>query len=324
MKYLWVYSKFVKRCYVCHSEDHFKKDCPERNKKKKFSYSWKKKSTSDSYSDGYDNAEVLVVSVSRNRNDWIHDSGGSFHMTPNSVCFRREDGAEITLEDVIHVPDLKRNLISLGYYDEKNYTILMKGGILKVLQGSKVIIEGVKGSSNIYTLKAKAVVNMTSISVMEEESRSQLCHSRLGHMSEKGSKELVKQNLLENLKSVQLQFCEDCVYGKAHRVRFSKGRHSAVGVMDYVHSDLWRPSRVESLGGSRYFLSLVDDYSIRVWVYLLKHKSDAFEKFKDWKVMHEIQIERKLKKLRTDNGLEFCDQSLMSFAHLMAFLDTRQ
>nr|GFD36816.1 retrovirus-related Pol polyprotein from transposon TNT 1-94 [Tanacetum cinerariifolium] len=62
---------------------------------------------------------------------------------------------------------------------------------------------------------------------------------------------------------------------------------------------------VESLGGKRYFLSIVDDYSKRVWVYLLRFKHEAFEKFKEWKQLIENQTGRTVKKLRTDNGLEF-------------------
>ncbi|GKD75975.1 retrotransposon protein, putative, ty1-copia subclass [Tanacetum coccineum] len=58
----------------------------------------------------------------------------------------------------------------------------------------------------------------------------------------------------------------------------------------------------------RYFLSIVDDYSRRVWVYFLRHKNEAFSKFKEWKQLVENQTGRKLKKLRTDNGLEFCNQ----------------
>nr|GEW55463.1 retrotransposon protein, putative, Ty1-copia subclass [Tanacetum cinerariifolium] len=68
------------------------------------------------------------------------------------------------------------------------------------------------------------------------------------------------------------------------------------------------PSRVESMSGYRYFLSTVDDYSRRVWVHFLRHKNKAFNKFKEWKQLVENQTCRKLKKLRTDNGLEFCIQ----------------
>jgi hypothetical protein len=68
-----------------------------------------------------------------------------------------------------------------------------------------------------------------------------------------------------------------------------------------------------SHGGAHYMLIIIDDYSHQVWPYFLKHKSDAFESFKTWKVMVEKQAERNLKVLRTDNGLEFCSVDFKSF-----------
>nr|KYP63308.1 Retrovirus-related Pol polyprotein from transposon TNT 1-94 [Cajanus cajan] len=101
--------------------------------------------------------------------------------------------------------------------------------------------------------------------------------------------------------------------GKASRLKFSTSTHSSGGVLDYVHSDLWGPSRTESHGGARYFLSIVDDFSRKVWVYFLKQKNEVFDRFKEWKVLVETQIGRNLKKLRTDNGLEFCDEKFSKF-----------
>ncbi|GKF67031.1 retrovirus-related pol polyprotein from transposon TNT 1-94, partial [Tanacetum coccineum] len=65
---------------------------------------------------------------------------------------------------------------------------------------------------------------------------------------------------------------------------------------------------VKSLGGKRYFLSIVDDYSRRVWVYILMFKHEAFGKFKEWKQLVENQTGGTVKNVRTDNGLEFCNQ----------------
>ncbi|KAH9647724.1 Integrase catalytic domain-containing protein [Citrus sinensis] len=73
-------------------------------------------------------------------------------------------------------------------------------------------------------------------------------------------------------------------------------------------TDLWGPAQTISLGGSTYFLSIIDDYSRRVWVYVLKHKDQVFGKFREWKFLVENQTGLKVKKLRTDNGLEFCNQ----------------
>nr|GEU94014.1 retrovirus-related Pol polyprotein from transposon TNT 1-94 [Tanacetum cinerariifolium] len=131
----------------------------------------------------------------------------------------------------------------------------------------------------------------------------------LYHMtpSEAGLQALEKQELFGKKSLGKLDFCENYVLGKSHRVSLGVRRHTTQGVIDYVHSDLWGPSQVESLGGKRYFLSIVDNYSRRVWVYILKFKHEAFGKFKVWKQLVENQTERTVKKLRTDNGLEFCN-----------------
>ena len=61
------------------------------------------------------------------------------------------------------------------------------------------------------------------------------------------------------------------------------------------------------------FLSVIDDYSRMVWVYVLKYKDQVFSKFKEWKTLVENQSGKKVKKLRTYNGLEFCNQLFDSY-----------
>jgi transposase InsO family protein len=80
-----------------------------------------------------------------------------------------------------------------------------------------------------------------------------------------------------------------------------------------VHSDLWGSSRKPSLGGARYMLTIIDDYSRKVRPYFLKDKSQAFSAFKEWKTMVENQTEKKVKKLRTNNGMEFCSHEFKSY-----------
>ncbi|GKB80784.1 retrovirus-related pol polyprotein from transposon TNT 1-94, partial [Tanacetum coccineum] len=82
--------------------------------------------------------------------------------------------------------------------------------------------------------------------------------------------------------------------------------HKRLGHISEV--GLQGPSQVESLGGKRYFLSIVDDSSRRVWVYIIRFKHEAFRKFKEWKQLVKNQNGRTVKKLRTDNGLEFCNR----------------
>ena len=78
-------------------------------------------------------------------------------------------------------------------------------------------------------------------------------------------------------------------------MKFNTSTHTTEGILDYVHSDLWGPSRRKSLGGASYMLTIIDDYSRKVWPYFFKHKYEAFSAFKEWKIMIERQTERKVK-----------------------------
>ena len=62
-------------------------------------------------------------------------------------------------------------------------------------------------------------------------------------------------------------------------VKFNTSVHITKGTLDYVHADLWGPSRKPSFGGACYILTIIDDYSRRVWAYFLKNKDDTFAAF---------------------------------------------
>ncbi|KAK3027969.1 hypothetical protein RJ639_039436 [Escallonia herrerae] len=73
------------------------------------------------------------------------------------------------------------------------------------------------------------------------------------------------------------------------RVSFKAASHTSKGVLDYVHSDVWGPIRHISNGGARYFVTFIDDFSRKVWVYFMKHKSEVFNVFEQWKARVENQ-----------------------------------
>ena len=63
-------------------------------------------------------------------------------------------------------------------------------------------------------------------------------------------------------------------------VSFNKGIHDTKGTVNYVHSDLWGPSKGHTKGGASYILIVIDDFSRKVWVFFLKHNSKVFATFK--------------------------------------------
>ena len=95
-------------------------------------------------------------------------------------------------------------------------------------------------------------------------------------MIENGMKVMLSKDKLLGLKSVDLDFCEDCVYEKQKRVSFSVVRKTPKAEkLELVHTDVWGKAPVPSLGGSLYFVTFIDDSSRKVWVYFLKYESDV-------------------------------------------------
>jgi hypothetical protein len=128
-------------------------------------------------------------------------------------------------------------------------------------------------------------------------------------MSEKGMQILHKINLLPNLKQIDLDLCENCVYGKQKRVIFLRvGKEKKNETLELVHTGVWGPSQVSSLGGSHYYVTFIDDATRTTWVYCIQQKSDVFDTFKKWKALVENETGKSLKCLRSDNGGEYCSK----------------
>lgn len=85
--------------------------------------------------------------------------------------------------------------------------------------------------------------------------------------------------------------------------------------LELVHSDVCGKVDQKSLGGA-YFLTLLDDKTLYVWVFPLKTKDPVFERFKEWQVEVENFMGRKVKTLRTNNGGVFTSKNFK--AHLKA------
>ena len=218
------------------------------------------------------------------------------------------------LTDVRYIPKLEKNLISLGTLESKGFTIILQNGILKVVSGALVVMKGTR-RNNLYLYQGSTAVG-TAAAVSEADKvaeMSKLWHMRLGHAGEKSLQTLAMQGLLKGAKTCKLDFCEQCVLGKQKRVKFGTAIHNTEGILDYIHTDVWGPTKTASLGGKHYFVTFVDDFSRRVWVYLLKSKDEVFETFLVWKKMVENQTGRKIKVLRSDNGTEYRNDQFSIF-----------
>nr|CAD39988.3 OSJNBb0045P24.6 [Oryza sativa Japonica Group] len=99
--------------------------------------------------------------------------------------------------------------------------------------------------------------------------------------------------------------CHSCVQSKQPHKPHKAAEERNLAPLELLHSDLCEMNGVLTKGGKRYFMTLIDDATIFCYVYLLKTKDEALDYFKIYKAEVENQLDRKIKRLRSDRGGEF-------------------
>ncbi|KAG8486238.1 hypothetical protein CXB51_019548 [Gossypium anomalum] len=205
-------------------------------------------------SDEEQKAEIVDASVAKdNGDDWllvsttessvesgvvlIGNSSPCKVISIGTVQINMHDRIIRTLSDIRHVPNLKKNLISLGSLDPKGCKIVIKSSDIKVSRQAFILIRGQKTDS-LYVLQGSTVTGKATISLHVKESElTRLKHKQLSHTSEKGMAILNKKG---SLLGARVRKIEHCVYGKQKRVNFdlaiqkslqvSKSKYSFVSV----------------------------------------------------------------------------------------------
>ena len=93
--------------------------------------------------------------------------------------------------------------------------------------------------------------------------------------------------------------------GKNTKKTFPSSESKAKGILEIIHSDVCSPMSSSSLSGYVYYVSFIDDYSRKTWIYFMKNKDELFSKFKEFKAFIENHTEKKTKIFQSDNGGEF-------------------
>ena len=130
---------------------------------------------------------------------------------------------------------------------------------------------------------------------VDNDSATYLWHCRLGHIGVKRMKKLHVDGLLESLDA-----CEPCLMGKMTKTPFSGTMQQATYLLEIMHTDVCGPMNIEARSRYHYFLIFTDDLSRYEYIYLMKHKSETFEKFKEFQSEVENHRNKNKKFLRYD------------------------
>lgn len=232
-----------------------------------------------------------------------------------AVSFKCKNGEEKILKDVYYIPTLCNNIISLGQLSEEGNRVVMNGDYLWVYDNNERLLMKVKKSGNrLYKISLEESAPMCLLNNAEEE--TWLWHARLGHVNFQAMEMMAKEQMVYGLPKLKqpAKKCEGCLMSKQTRQSFpSQANFQANKVLELIHGDICGPISPSTPAGNRYFFLLVDDYSRKMWVYMLKQKSEAFSAFKKFKLIVENRVNQKIKIFRTDRGGEFCSNEFEKF-----------
>ncbi|KAJ9542184.1 hypothetical protein OSB04_028690 [Centaurea solstitialis] len=234
---------------------------------------------------------------------WVIDTGSGNHICNHLQGFTRGEtlrkdrsnlrvGEGTPLENCYYVPKMIKNVMSFdllvdqGFYYKYDYKML-----------------SVFKNNNFY-FKATPVNGLYTVNLQDDN--KEIYH--ISHINKKRVELLLKGGFLGTFDFKPFDNCESCLSGKMTKEPFNKDNERASYLLEIVHTDVCGPFSHEARGGYRYFITFTDNFSRYGYVYLMRHKSESFEKFREYHNEVQNQLDRKIKFLRSDRGGEYLSQ----------------
>lgn len=219
----------------------------------------------------------------------------------------------ILLKDTLHVPDLSQSLLSVNAAMARGVSVHFNA-----LHDQCALIENGR-------VEAVGARHGKQFRLFEDESpranvahaSGDLWHKRFGHLHHDALASMKKEGLMTGFDydpACEKSTCDTCVVSKQKRPSFPcNSTRQTKEVLQLIHSDVGGPLPVESPGGSKYYLTLIDDWSRYQWVIPMKHKSEVLVNFKKFVAQVERQTGKSVKTLRSDNGGEYRSREFDKF-----------
>lgn len=335
-------------CFFCKKSGHFRKDCKKFLAQKHEDGS-NKKYAKEKAKHVQDSSEGVCFAAGAINGCWIIDSGAmsydKCHMTNNKSFFSsftesagsdislangnrtrvasygngtivgingKSKSVNITLKDVLFVPEFEGGLLSVSRMAEKGFTVNF-GEIGCEIFNTTGIIAVDERIGKLYRLKTtnqslKAVGN-------HHEQCQHTWHRRFGHRDPEIIRTITIRDLADgfNVTDCGARIICEC-YLKVARIPFPKvAERKTMRSLELVHTDLCGPMSITTPGGNKYFITMIDDFSHFAVVYLLKTKSEAANKLKHYVRWTENLFGRKLTTIQFDGGGENKCQELQHF-----------
>lgn len=231
----------------------------------------------------------------------------------NILAFNGNQWIEKHLSKVLYLPNLRYNLFSAGSALDKGLLQISTARGCRFEKDGIIVAVGAR-INRLCEMKFKVLVpeydKIEATLAVRDDLRS--WHEKLAHQNTLYVKQYLTAQGIQ-IADEENFFCEGCVYGKSHRLPFPKRKpdyYKTQAPGELVHADLCGAFQENSINGSRCFLLFKDDFSRYRTVYFLRSKDEAVNRIRDFLAMTQNHVGRKVRTLRTGNGLEFLNSEV--------------
>lgn len=334
------------KCYRCKNVGHYRSQCPNISTNNPSSNTNTIRKQTNAFS-------AVFLTGSFSEMDWYVDSGASVHLTANKnwlsnvieetnqeilvankttvpvqcsgdvqiVTMAGNSEFDVNIEGVFCVPSLTTNLLSVSQLINKGNTVKFTDVGCSIYNTQNVLVATATLTNGVYKLNMPKRPLLAAATVSGD-----IWHRRLGHVNSEyinKMKNAVEGMHLDEKVDISNSSCIVCCEGKQSRLPFTHKGTRSDELLSIVHTDICGPMETTSLGGSKYYILFVDDYSRMAFIYFIENKNEALKCFKEYKAVAENQLQKKIKILRSDNGLEFCNKEFDLFLNKSGILHQR-
>ncbi|KAE8741645.1 hypothetical protein FOCC_FOCC012848 [Frankliniella occidentalis] len=291
-----------------------------------------------------DNMSLLTVDMTDKNTCFCADSACNAHMTNNSqlltdvknvhgyirvakkknfmqsVSKGTVEGDKFKLTNTLYVPELTRNLLSIPAVTDHNAAVLFNKQEVKILKQDihvprdMIIARGPKTPEGLFVIDIKP----TAVTAMltNEDKGADLWHRKMGHLSFPYLRRLPDMCEGVELEVSEKQLrkkCEICVMAKQPRSAHIMSRTRELEPLRLIHTDVCGPLTPQTYDNKRYFVTFIDDCTHFCVLFLIEKKSDVFSKLRQFVMEAENYWNKKVYKIRCDNGGEFLNNNCLEW-----------
>jgi hypothetical protein len=199
----------------------------------------------------------------------------------------------ISFMDVFYVLGLKKNLISVSTLQDRGLEVSFKGTEVFIHPKGSSLTSGQMIGVRDGKLFKLLFQPLHALVVSNDNNRQtcELWHQRMAHLHHGdlgGPREVVTK--VPQINTEHQDVFKGCALGKFTKASFPNSDTRSVGILDLVHTDVCGPMSRKSLSGREYYLTFIDDYSRKTWIYFLKTKSEVFNRFQEFRALVENQF----------------------------------